>query len=96
MSKVELMAAGQIRVEGDLLFSTVVPIREQLVRLLRDQAGEVKVDFSAVGRVDSSALSLWLCCERQAKQQGLKLDAQAVPEDLMSIARLVGFETDLH
>lgn len=95
MSKAE--AASQvIKVEGDLLFSTVVAKRTALLDQLKQVQGPCQLDFSAVGRVDSSALSLWFCCERLALAKGFELTAVNTPEDLLSIARLVGVEENLH
>lgn len=85
-----------IPVEGDLLFSTVVSKRDSLLARLKNQTGTCQVDLSAVGRVDSSALSLWLCCQRFAKSRDLTLDLVNVPDDLRSIAQLVGLDDPRH
>lgn len=95
MSKAE--ASKQIiSVEGDLLFSTVVEKRTKLLSQIKSLQGPCQMDFAAVGRVDSSALSLWFCCERLALTKGIELTAINTPEDLLSIARLVGVEENLH
>lgn len=95
MSKADT-ANQVISVEGDLLFSTVVAKRTALLSQLQKAQGPCQLDFSAVGRVDSSALSLWFCCERFAVDRGIELTAINIPEDLLSIARLVGVEDNLH
>ena len=79
-----------IKLQGDLLFSTVVAVREELQPLLKDPGEQLSIDFADVSRVDSSALSLWLCLQRFARQYNVKLQAVNVPSELASIARLVG------
>lgn len=95
MSKVD-SSEQIVSVDGDLLFSTVVAKRAALLNQLQKVQGSCQLDFSAVGRVDSSALSLWFCCERLALAKGFELTAINTPEDLLSIARLVGVEENLH
>lgn len=85
-----------IRLKGDLLFATIVPIRARVMTQIQAASSALTVDFSAVERVDSSALSFWLCCEREAKKSGITLEAVQVPKDMMSIARLVGLQNNLH
>ena len=96
MTKAEQIEPGVIALSGDLLFSTVKGLRKQLCSLLRQQQGRCVLDFSAAGRVDSSALALWLACLREARQLGLELDVRELPPDLKSIANLVGLEAVLH
>ncbi len=91
-AKVELGDNGELKLAGDLLFSTVMPVRAKLEKVLASSPREWTVDFSAVGRVDSSALSLWLSCLRLAAAKGVQLQARGVPEELRSIASLVGLE----
>lgn len=79
-----------IRLSGDLIFSRVVNLRNQLEHLIAESEGRVLVDFEAVAQVDSSALSLWLCLERHAAPRNVELVALNVPQELHSIARLAG------
>ncbi|EXJ12728.1 STAS domain-containing protein [Nitrincola nitratireducens] len=83
---------------GDIVFATVVDMRDAFVKLMNTQARDAKlsVDFSGVGRVDSSALSLWLCGLRAAKNQNIQLFPLSIPADLRSIAELVGLEMTAH
>ncbi|MFC6669481.1 STAS domain-containing protein [Marinobacterium aestuariivivens] len=89
---VEVREPDQLRLSGDLRFATVVAIRERLEQLIATGSPTCVVDFSAVKSADSSALSLWLCCRREAQRQGVVLEAREVPAELMSVARLVGLE----
>ena len=81
---------------GDLTFQTVPALREPLIRELRTCSGTCRVDLSSVGRVDSSALSLWLVCRREAGKRGVELKLEHPPQDFLSIADLVGLGEFLH
>ncbi|UTW13994.1 STAS domain-containing protein [Marinobacterium rhizophilum] len=89
-ASVEVRAADEVALSGDLRFATVAGVRERLERLIATGESACVVDFSAVSSVDSAALSLWLCCQREARERNIQLQARHVPEDLLSIARLVG------
>jgi phospholipid transport system transporter-binding protein len=77
---------------GDLRFATVSAVRDRLERLVASGDSVCVVDFRAVTSADSSALSLWLCCQREAQSRNIRLEARNVPEDMLSIARLVGLD----
>lgn len=94
MSKVD-NSIVEITVEGDLLFSTVVAKQEAILNQLRNSSGACRLDFSKVGRVDSSALSLWLCFKRYAESRSIKLEVVNLPDDMLSIAKLVGIDEQL-
>jgi phospholipid transport system transporter-binding protein len=89
-ASVEVRAADEVALSGDLRFTTVSAVRERLERLVATGESLCVVDFAAVASVDSAALSLWLCCLREAQERNVSLQARNVPEDLLSIARLVG------
>ncbi len=89
---VEVRDPEGVALSGDLRFSTVNEVRERLERLVATGMPCCVVDFKAVTSADSSALSLWLCCQREAQERNIRLEARNVPEKLLSIARLVGLE----
>lgn len=91
-AKLDRRKDGEIRVSGDLTFQTVPALREPLLQALFAEAGDTALDLGEVGRVDSSALSLWLVCQREAARRGVTLTLVNPPEDLCSIAELVGLE----
>jgi anti-anti-sigma factor len=95
VTKAEQTEPGVIVLSGDLLFSTVTRLRHQLETLLRQQQGRCVLDFSGAGRVDSSALALWLACWREARRLGIELSVRELPADLKSIADLVGLDEAL-
>lgn len=91
-AKLDTSTAGVIRISGDLTFQTVPALREPLLEQLVTSGKECRLNLGAVGRVDSSALSLWLVCLREASRQGIALVLENPPEDLCSIAELVGLD----
>ena len=84
-----------IEVIGDLLFSTVVPTRDTVLDQVVKCTNRCVLDFKKVGRVDSTALSLWLCCMRSARENNISLEVCNIPDDMLSIAKLVGIEDQL-
>lgn len=82
----------ELRLSGTLTFADITAIRKTVDQRLDEMSGEISIDFSGVNRVDSSALSLWLCILRRAESLGLKLKPVNVPADMLSIADLVGLE----
>lgn len=90
-SQVEMTADG-IRLKGDLLFSTIISVREALEKAFDQTEQAVVIDFSGVRRVDSSAVSLWLCLERKSRALNRPLKALNIPTELSAIVRLVGLD----
>lgn len=79
-----------LAIQGDLLFSTIEQQRKTLEKQLNATQGDVQIDLSEVGRVDSSALSLCLCCLRLAQQRGQSVRFTHIPTGLNAIAELTG------
>ncbi len=94
-AKVETPSAGRVRVSGDLTFATVLQVRKLLLEQLQACGARCTLDLSGVDRVDSSALSLWLVCQRQAGRLRQELILTGVPADFDAIARLVGLDAEL-
>lgn len=89
-AKVESPEPGRVTISGDLTFATVLQVRKPLLEQLKICGDHCTLDMSAVDRVDSSALSLWLVCQRQAARLQQQLDLGSVPADFRAIAGLVG------
>ncbi|RTE65928.1 STAS domain-containing protein [Amphritea opalescens] len=87
------MTADTILLKGDLLFSTIISVREALEKAFEQAGQAVVVDFAGVQRVDSSAVSLWLCLERKSRALQRPLKALNIPAELSAIVRLVGLES---
>ncbi|MEH6576376.1 MAG: STAS domain-containing protein [Amphritea sp.] len=81
-----------VSLEGELIFRTAVSIRKQVEQAIIGAQGTLKIDFGKVTKVDSAALSFWLCCQRMAASADVLLEVSHVPEELKSIARLVGLD----
>ncbi|GAA0689603.1 hypothetical protein GCM10009104_15140 [Marinobacterium maritimum] len=94
-AKVETPSAGVVKVSGDLTFATVLQVRKGLLDQLQACGARCTLDLSGVDRVDSSALSLWLVCLRQARQLQQELTLIGVPADFDAIAGLVGLDAEL-
>jgi phospholipid transport system transporter-binding protein len=56
------------------------------------RAGDYRVDFTGVVRCDTAAVACVLAWLRLARAAGRHLELHAVPDDLMSLARLYGVE----
>lgn len=54
--------------------------------------GVTEIDFTRVGKVDSSALSLMLAWRRRALAAGRRLEFRNLPDSLMSLAKLYGVD----
>lgn len=87
---VERAGENEVRLTGELRFADIMTIRKSLDQLLASMKGDVVVDFSGVTRVDSSALSLWMCGLRRAESLSINLKSANVPAEMQSIAGLVG------
>lgn len=83
---------SRLQISGDLTFRTVMPVRQQLETLLAGVSGEQVISLANIGRVDSSALSLWLCIQRWARDRHLTLQVTDMPDEVRALGRLVGME----
>ncbi len=81
-----------IRLSGDVTINTVNSVYRQGLFAGNDgqAAGELQVDCSGLGKVDSSAVSLMLSWVREAQQKDVRLGFSNVPESLRSLAKLYG------
>jgi phospholipid transport system transporter-binding protein len=94
-AKVKIDGSSAV-LSGDLIFSTVLSVRAELESAVDKAEQLLVIDFGSVSRVDSSAVSLWLCLQRRSHGRKLELKAQNVPAELSSIARLAGLESLLN
>jgi phospholipid transport system transporter-binding protein len=78
------------RLEGPITMANVRAVMEEGVQQFQEDT--VKVDLSAVGDVDSSAVSLLLQWLRDANARGRKLQFVNLPANLSSLAKLYGVE----
>ncbi|SIT03027.1 STAS domain-containing protein [Neptunomonas antarctica] len=85
-----------IELVGDLVFPNIYQIRQKTEASISAQVGDCVLDFSKVGKVDSSSLSLCLCFLRLAKKQNKEVTFINLPDDMVSIADLVGLDANAH
>lgn len=76
-----------VRLAGPLTLNTVKALFDQG---LPQGRSSLVVDLSGVEAVDSAAVSLMLVWMREAQRRNITLCFNAVPENLMSLARLYG------
>ena len=79
-----------LTLSGDLIFATAEKARQNIESLLTGLQGSVILDLSAISRVDSSALALWLNSLRYARQADIQLSLTNCPAELQQMADLVG------
>ncbi|MDO6564054.1 STAS domain-containing protein [Amphritea sp. 1_MG-2023] len=91
VAQVEI-SSDAIVLNGDLLFSTIISVRQALENAIDQTTQAIVIDFANVGRVDSSAVSLWLCLMRKSQALNRSLTARNIPAELSAIVRLVGLE----
>ena len=79
---------GRLVIRGRLTIATVPALFESGLRHLASE--DLLVDFSQVEAVDSAAVSMLLGWTRAAQRSQHTLRVTALPEDLLSLARLYG------
>lgn len=78
-----------MKIDADRIVNANAASLQQLGEAaIRD--GDSWFDLSAVKRCDSSAVALMLAWQRAAHARGLKLELEAVPASLCSLATLYG------
>lgn len=81
-----------LQVSGNINMTNVsVLFKEGLLHQKSNTSDDtLKIDFSKLEKVDSSAVSLMLAWLREAQRTRIKLRFTNVPDNLMSLARLYG------
>ncbi|WP_136679406.1 STAS domain-containing protein [Neptunomonas sp. XY-337] len=82
--------ANTLQLAGPLTFDVIEARRQTAESFIKGAEGEVVIDLSSVERVDSSALSLCLCCSRLGQVSGKTVTFQHIPEDMLAMSKLVG------
>ncbi|EPJ47683.1 MAG: hypothetical protein OFPII_10950 [Osedax symbiont Rs1] len=78
-----------LTLNGDLTSATAQQFYDQFSLLLTDNKTDICVDFSAVERVDTSALALCFSLERMMANQA-QVSYKNIPAELQAIAESVG------
>lgn len=79
---------GIAYLEGDLTLAQAVSVMKDGERLLTD--GVTVFDLAGLGKVDSSALSLFMNWRRTAQANNLPIAFRNTPQSLLGLANLYG------
>lgn len=82
---------GQLALLGALTFETVPGLSKELAPVLR-QHPRLRIDLSAIERVDSAGLALLTEWMRLTRALGHSLEFINVPRQLLTIARVSGLD----
>ncbi len=80
-------------VENKLNRDTVTKLLSEAKSAL--QGGQWEIDLSQVTEVDTCSLAFWVALERAARLQQAELSWKGVPEQMKSIADLVGLKDQI-
>lgn len=94
--KVLRHSPSQINLLGELVFETVEHARMLTELLLKSQDQHCHISLAGVTRIDSAALSYWLCCQRSVSQRPWSLEFVDIPENLLAIAALSDLPISQH
>ncbi len=85
--------AERVRLEGELDFVSVMPLHEELKRLIAASAGtQVILDLSGLTRVNSVGMSILLMAARVAGANQVHLQVTGLPAGLISMAAVCGLD----
>ncbi len=81
-----------LRIEGNLSYETIPAVLAETAQFAArpDLPASIRIDFSAVTGVDSSAVALLLEWRRMALARGKTLVFENLPANLLSLAQLYG------
>ncbi len=79
--------SGQYQLSGDVTFQTSPGLLRQLGSF-RTESGQVDINFSRVGRIDSSCVALMLECLRNARRNQVELVFSGLPSTLSDLIAL--------
>jgi len=82
-------------IDGDLTFATIDKQSLKSFSFLR-AASEVTVDLSRVANTDSAGLALMIEWIKYARHNRTQLNFKNIPEQLLNLAKLSGFDQSSH
>lgn len=97
MSKLNIIdqGAGNFIIDGDLTFSTIDRQTVKSFAFLK-KAKHVTIDLSRVSSTDSAGLALMIEWIKYARDHKIQLRFKNIPEQLLNLARLSGFDKTSH
>lgn len=87
--------AGRYLVDGDLTFATIDKHAVKSLAFLTAQK-EITIDLGQVRNTDSAGLALMIEWIKYCRAKRTLLRFSNVPKQLLSLARLSGFDQDAH
>jgi phospholipid transport system transporter-binding protein len=90
---ITLQSNGIVTLEGDLTFATIHKKTVQLIDFKKAQQ-ELVIDFSQVNQSDSAGLALLIEWLKVAQQLNKTCKFSDLPEQLLTLAKLSGFEIE--
>jgi phospholipid transport system transporter-binding protein len=87
--------AGRFVIDGDLTFATIDKQTLKSFSFLK-VAKEVTIDLSRVSCTDSAGLALMIEWIKYARHNRTQLSFKNIPEQLMNLAKLSGFDQSSH
>ena len=97
MSRLNIIKQGprHFVIDGDLTFATIDKQSLKSFSFLR-AASEVTVDLSRVANTDSAGLALMIEWIKYARHNRTQLNFKNIPEQLLNLAKLSGFDQSSH
>jgi len=97
VSKLNIVAqgAGHFFVDGDLTFSTIDQDTVKSFTFLKS-AKDITIDLSHVTCTDSAGLALMIEWIKYTHDNNTRLHFRNIPEQLLTLAKLSGFDTNSH
>lgn len=97
MSRLNIIkqGAGRFAIDGDLTFATIDKQTLKSFSFLK-VAKEVTIDLSRVSCTDSAGLALMIEWIKYARHNRTRLSFKNIPEQLMNLAKLSGFDQSSH
>jgi phospholipid transport system transporter-binding protein len=87
--------AGHYLVDGDLTFATIDKRTVKALAFLTAHK-EITIDLAGVGNTDSAGLALMIEWIKYCRAKRTLIRFSNVPKQLLSLARLSGFDQDAH
>lgn len=82
-----------VQLEGDIIYKTIsLALKVDLFAGKNTSKGKIRVDFSQIGQVDSSAFALMLHWLRAAKKRKIEIQFSNIPEKLKALGEMSNLE----
>jgi phospholipid transport system transporter-binding protein len=88
-------SVGHIVIDGDLTFATIDKKSLKSFSFL-NTSKEITIDLSRVSSTDSAGLALMIEWIKYSRQHRTQLSFKNIPEQLLNLAKLSGFDQTSH